>query len=521
MSEESSVEESSNNDDENDCLESNAHLSIPSVTQSSQLTNSTSISSVTNPETDLLPIKTLTANKNKRRKQNPYWKFFAPLDPTYPEWKKNTYVCLVCRNQKTNKTVSLGEVRPSPAALKNHFMANHRDIYENNVQSEINEQKRQQSTSLTLHLKPKTDIKKQHKINFARWIVEDDMPFSQHESPALKRMLQNLNVKVVNPERKECLHILTTLRLTTQDTIKSIIGDNYYSITTDHWTSVANDNYGCITIHFITNFELKSFVLSFEFHSGGSSGEELSTQLWNSIGKWQLNKKKLMVLVTDSASNMNTMGEIVMNEHTSITHHYCADHILQLTCNKAFSNQSHVQSLDRLKQLVNFIHSSTQAQERFDNIQKNLNNNNKTLKLKSDCKTRWWSTYAMVERAIKLETHLIFLREQERNRPRPDRIQEHCLTNDDFTKLKIIKEVLEPFYDAQECLEGQHYVNISLLPLCIHKLHETLTAALVDVTNYEIRQLLDEMYEDFVTRWGRDIRYSSQIIRRSGNYFTN
>jgi len=48
--------------------------------------------------------------------------------------------------------------------------------------------------------------------------------------------------------------------------------------------------------------------------------------------------------------------------------------------------------------------------------------------------------------------------------------------------------------DAQQCLEGDKYVNISLIVLCIKRLHGTLHSALAaSVHNQELYDLLHDM----------------------------
>jgi hypothetical protein len=68
-----------------------------------------------------------------------------------------------------------------------------------------------------------------------------------------------------------------------------------------------------------------------------------------------------------------------------------------------------------------------------------------------------------------------------------------------------MEEVLRPFYQAQECLEGQYYVNISLLVLCIRVIYDL-------AGDLEVHNLLNIMYNNFIQRWGETIKYSSNIV---------
>jgi hypothetical protein len=62
---------------------------------------------------------------------------------------------------------------------------------------------------------------------------------------------------------------LDAKKVETLAVIKDLIGSNFFSVTTDHWTSISNDNYGAVTLHFINDFKVTTIVLSFEKHKRG------------------------------------------------------------------------------------------------------------------------------------------------------------------------------------------------------------------------------------------------------------
>jgi hypothetical protein len=69
----------------------------------------------------------------------------------------------------------------------------------------------------------------------------------------------------------------------------------------DHWTSLANENYGAITCHFIDDdFNLKAHVLSCMKHENGSSAQEMEHELIKDLEAWDLNKSFFVCCVTDT-----------------------------------------------------------------------------------------------------------------------------------------------------------------------------------------------------------------------------
>jgi len=107
----------------------------------------------------------------------------------------------------------------------------------------------------------------------------------------------------------------------------------FFSITCDHWTSAAQENYGALTLHVIDNFALKTYVLSCVKHPNGTCAEEIEAQLVTDLNSWGLDRGHFVAAVTDTASNMNSFGRSISSwrDATLLRHHYCADHVLQLT----------------------------------------------------------------------------------------------------------------------------------------------------------------------------------------------
>jgi len=492
---------------------------------SSPETESTTVEQANTTE-ELLPIQ---VSGWRTRKTNPVWKHFAPLHISARDYKCNTFVCLLCRNCGTNSTVKLGNgTSLSPTGLKNHLRSNHREEYDMIIRAQSDGEKNHDSTakpSIMDHLTAKTDVKLVFKNNYTRWIVEENQKFNIGASQSFRNMIGSLSSKVTIPDRRELLYNLDGKRESTIKVIKTMLNGNSFSITVDHWTSIANENYGAITLHFIQNFELQTIILSFMKHQGGCSGEELAHQLYTSLQSWGLDvKKHLVAIVSDSCSNMNKFGMIVCNDH-DVQHHYCADHILHLTALKSFATDTCIEPLKSLKVLVNFINSSPQSNVKLVDCQKKLALKKKPLKLLNEVRTRWWSTYSMIQRANRLKQALlmmkrneVMLRQQNRRQLAVSKLEQLCLDEDDFNTLGFLEELLAPFADAQRCLEGEKYVNISLIVLVIKKLQSALVGAYAAAEHEpQLQRVIEDMLSDFNERWGEEISYSSDVERVSGN----
>ena len=63
-----------------------------------------------------------------------------------------------------------------------------------------------------------------------------------------------------------------------------------FSLTLDHWTSLANENYAALTLHTIHQFELMQLTLSCCKHEGGSTAAEMDDRLMHDLATWTLSE---------------------------------------------------------------------------------------------------------------------------------------------------------------------------------------------------------------------------------------
>jgi hypothetical protein len=286
---------------------------------SNESNSSSDVVSLLDGNEELLPVKAGLIPKSRTA---PAWKYFIYLDPLYSDYESNKLVCLLCREQGINRTVAVGKVNPSPSSLLSHLRVYHHVEHEHCI-SKLKSKSSNVQSRLTDHLKAKADVMMHFRNSYCRWLVECNKPLTTGSSLAFQMMIKILNGKVVVPERREVLKFLDLKRLSTRQKIKELIGSKYFSITTDHWTSISNDNYGAITVHFIDdNFKLRALVISFEKHIGGCSGEELQEQLYEAMNTNLLDIDKLSCIVSDTASNMNRFGDLVTHDKPFIGHHY-------------------------------------------------------------------------------------------------------------------------------------------------------------------------------------------------------
>jgi hypothetical protein len=524
----------------------NVGASISTVSTLTSLTesNSNPASSVSTDGNIRFKIRRESLSSSKGTKSSPVWGYFQHFDLTYHPEMKHFRVCLVCRVKGVDKAISVGS-SASPGPLVAHLRT-HTEQYLEYLEKKDKKAQVSVTTAsesqipITSFIPQMTSLKQTFKRKYAQWVVEQSMPLNVGESVGFVEMIKVANRQLTVPDAKGLTEILYTKKVQASGKLKVFLKNRFFSITCDHWTSLANENYGALTLHLIDEFQLKTFVMSCAKHENGTTAVEVEGQLIHDLNQWGLQKKHLISCVTDTAANMNSFGASVSSwiDCHFIRHHYCADHLLQLTALKCYSGDIDatvtidedgeedrtVSSLKKARALVSYFHSSTIATEKLAVAQRSTNPNGAVLKLHSDVKTRWWSTHTLVERVLELKAALQYVFDQEfrcrEHQNSPTQLELLKLSADDFESLDNILFVLTPFKSAQKALEGERYVNLSLLPWAINNLRTQLgicEGSVNEAAQPKLHQLIQTMISDFNDRWGEECRYTREVVRAGRN----
>lgn len=161
------------------------------------------------------------------------------------------------------------------------------------------------------------------------------------------------------------------------------------ALTTDTWTSCTTDSYLAITAHFLnTEFELKSFLFDCCKLNLSHTAENLRNHILRITKEWKI-EKKICAVVTDNAANIKAAIRL-----TGWAHLPCFAHTLNLVIQSSLKEITDVQL--KVKSIVEYFHRSTNAMEKLNVLQRQMNASETPLKLKMDVATRWNSTYYII-----------------------------------------------------------------------------------------------------------------------------
>ena len=124
-------------------------------------------------------------------------------------------------------------------------------------------------------------------------LARDMLPLSTVDKPGFRKMLQQFNPRYQLPTRKHFTKVAVPALV---NEVKSEIEEkikikqlDYYSATTDLWTSAAGDPYMTFTVHFIdANWDLKSYCLQTHYLPMDHTGTNFAEALEETIQQWDL-----------------------------------------------------------------------------------------------------------------------------------------------------------------------------------------------------------------------------------------
>ena len=188
-------------------------------------------------------------------------------------------VCLVCHAKGVDKAISLG-ANASPGPLVAHLRthnAEYLEYMEKKVQkAQLSVSTASASQASILSFIPQvTSLKQEFKRKYAQWVVEQSMPLNIGESVRFVEMINIANKQLTVPDAKGLTEILYSKKAEASGKLKVFLQNRFFSITCDHWTSLANENYGALTLHLIDEFHLKTFVMSCVKHENGTTAVEV------------------------------------------------------------------------------------------------------------------------------------------------------------------------------------------------------------------------------------------------------
>ena len=302
------------------------------------------------------------------------------------------------------------------------------------------------------------------------------------------------------------------------------------AVTTDMWTADhQKKGYMAVTAHFIDEswklrsilmryitlnslihvFSRFSYDLNFPFCAycrfiyvpSPHTADVIAEQLHESLVEWNIDEKLMTVTVDNCTTNDKAIELIVekigkkklLCEGNKI-HMRCCAHILNIIVKDGLDVMK--SSIDNIRESVAYWIATAKRWEKFEEMAK-FKKVKITRRLKLDCKTRWNSTFIMLD--IALPYRAVFERAKSVDK------QYVCLPSDEEWKFAMdVVDRLRLFYEITELFSGTDYVtaNVYFPKICEikMKMRQWTTSS-----NPIIKEMTEQMNLKFDKYW-KDIQ---------------
>lgn len=241
--------------------------------------------------------------------------------------------------------------------------------------------------------------------SIGRFIASDLRPYSVVENAGFRGLLNVLEPRYQIPSRNHFTSVvIPSIHKSLQSQVESYLHDNPgTSLTTDGWTSVANDNYVTFTAHLVDkDWVARSFILS-TVACESHTAVQLQSELEQILTKWNLVSKGpwAPAVTTDNASNVTLSIRLA-----DLFNVRCLAHTINLAVQKVLKLDCVNKALSRVRAIVRHFHRSPKATARLRGKQKDIAGL-PAHKLILDVTTRWNSVYDMLERFIEQQAPIV------------------------------------------------------------------------------------------------------------------
>ena len=481
-------------------------------------------------------LKWFKLTKCKGNISSPIWQFFHVVvglkddigasDVPVSKWLEDSVFacCNSCGTllKAASKDKSGKAVNWSNGSMNNHLVGKHSTNIEQLLKETNPDSKKRKLDQQLLgqFLKPSSSpplkLQKPHKqVLITRFVIDNMLPLSIVESQSFRDMIGAHDKHSKPMSNKKVKNIAIKLEAAMRDAAMDKMEGQCVCFTLDHWTSKANQNFTGFTAHFISeDFKMNSLNLGMMLHSGGTRTEDLVVSFLDLyFNKLKTKVAKIFAGTTDTTASMNKFG--MMLEAMGITHVYCTDHNLQLTCKLCYEGSmddtfgaAFVDSVKKARKLVGFFNHSTQALEKLHQKQAVLDSCPGQPKgVLTGVVTCWWATFLMFEHLLEIKPAIGSMAiDNQLGDCDPLEVQ-------DWENLKVIKDVLEPFRDSQKLLEGDKYVTASWVPQAVNHIRKKLTAFSEAEEESASKTLATSLLKDLDDRWFSNLELFSGTVQ--------
>ncbi|XP_026428704.1 zinc finger BED domain-containing protein RICESLEEPER 2-like [Papaver somniferum] len=251
-------------------------------------------------------------------------------------------------------------------------------------------------------------------------------------------------------------------------------------LTSDMWTSVTTTGYISLTAHYLDqDWVLQKKLLNLCPLPPPHTGEHLSTKLFAMIEDWGIEDKSRLVA-----------KKIFLNDGKFFHVRYCA-HILALIVKEGLKKID--PAVIKIRASVKSLKKSQVRKQKFLDIVNTLGMSGIKRGIRQDVKTRWNSTYLMLDSCILYKP--VFSHSK-----LVDSDYEDCPTDEEWEQIEVVTKFLKVFHDLTKIFSGSKYPTSNLYFERICQVQVLLKKESRNDIEF-IRNMVKEMQAKFDSYW--------------------
>lgn len=325
------------------------------------------------------------------------------------------------------------------------------------------------------------------------FICKDNRPFRVIEGEGFKRLIHELAPMFKIPSLKYIKHQLEMkYEILSEKMKEKLLSAKHICITADIWTETMTEkSYLGVTAHFLDGTTIISIDIACKGLESNHTSEYISSELRNILDKWGIPLEKVISIVTDNGSNMVLAAQTIL-PHKQIP---CFAHTLNLVTSSAISVLEIDSVIKKVRKIVMYIKNSVINSDKLRKLQNDSGvPEGKVKKMVLDVKTRWNSTYYMVQRFLELLTVVSQILLSDDNSP-------EMPTSSEIADLRQLELLLKPFEYATTEMSAEKYVTISKIIPMVNCLTSQLNS--FDTSSVAVKAVKKVLESELTKRFGQ------------------
>ena len=322
------------------------------------------------------------------------------------------------------------------------------------------------------------------------FIVRDLRPVRVVDCSGFLHLMKVAEPRYVVPCRRTVTNYIDKQYIALRNTVEQELKDvQYLGLTTDMWTSRANDGYISLTAHYITpTFQMVHRNLQSCPFPGNHTAINIAELLGKMADNWCIDiSSQVIAVTTDNAKNITN----AITEELMLIMIPCAGHTLNLSVQRGLAVPELSTTLARCRKIVEYFNRSRIDNEELKAKQKQLEIPQHNLI--QEVITRWNSTFDMISRLCEQQAAIAAVLHVKRD------LHHLELSPREWHNLEDLINLLGPFKSSTEVLSGQKYPTLS----CLAAILSDLNCKLVDQPGESsaLRAIKLAMRRDFNERY--------------------